>query len=153
MIISFYCDKCELDQDLPTIKSSNRYGLNLATNTLYESENYKEWYKARCRKCNKPLIRYITDPDKDPYFAKSKKIRKQRNALKKDLLQYGDDGFKTAYPKQYAMMEKRKEMLYNKKIRKKKEKDEFYNKHKHDVVARNIAKKVIEAEEKLENVN
>ena len=82
MIVSFYCKKCELDQDLPAIHAFYYGGKK---------------FTAKCKKCRKELFRLIAETHLDPYFYESEKLRKQRAMMEKELIQPSDPRFKVLY--------------------------------------------------------
>lgn len=94
-------------------------------------------------------LRYITEARIDPYFLQSKKLRIQREMMKKDLLQPGQFGFKTLYPKAWADIEKASEDYELKQKASEASQLAFYRKYKHDVNERALARKIIDAENKL----
>ena len=131
MIISFYCKSCDLDQDL-----SAHTGCHTFTG------EFVAWYEAECKRCGKNLRRHITEKQSDPYFRQSKKLRMQREQMKKDLLQYGEDGFKTLYKKSWDTFQHNEEMLYNKGKREKETRDELYKNFGWDLNKRQILNKI-----------
>lgn len=125
MIVSFYCKRCGLDQDLPAEKR-NYYGGG-------------EKFVAKCR-CGKELMRLITEKHLDPYFYESKKLRRQRAEAENDLLQPSDPKFKTLYKDEYDRIEKAKEE-YEAEIKKRKERIVRYKKELvHDYDKREVGK-------------
>lgn len=134
MIISFFCKKCDVDLDEDASINENRYG---------------KWFEGRCPKCKSKIIRYITDRDKDPYYQLSKNVIINRERYRKDLIQPGEEGFQTYYKKQYDDIEKTKELYCQQNIKDRKSRDEFFEKYK--LTHKNLAKKVIDLEEKLSN--
>lgn len=136
-IVSFYCKDCQLDQDVLAHKVSN---------------SLCEFFQARCRKCNQKVIRHITEKHLDPYFRLSKKIREQRQRLHKDLIQPGEAGFQTYYKKEYDKIERARAEYERKAIENEKRRNEFYKQHSQNIVEKNMAKKVLDKEELLENV-
>jgi len=125
-MISFYCKKCELDQDLQEFVNQNQFG---------------EWYQAKCKKCKGKVIRYITEKNVDPYFRDSKKLNMERKKYSEYFLQYGEQGFALKYPQSYN---KFKEMEDNGIMKEEKEKavrDNLYNKFR-SVDERKILNKV-----------
>jgi hypothetical protein len=135
MTISFYCKKCGLDQDLLAIKSGNRYG---------------DWFEAKCRKCSSKLKRYITGKEHDPYYFESKRVKIDRLKFSRDLIQPGQSGFQTFYRNEWLKMEETNEKLEMAKIKKIKDRNDFYKRLSYDGSNRQVAKKIIEAKEKLE---
>lgn len=133
-MISFYCRKCKLDQNLREEKKDN---------------SFAAWFEARCKECGSRLFRYISEPSKDPYFVESRKLREERHRYHNDLVQPGEAGFKTLYPQEWAKLEKARESWFLEQEKKKRERDAFYNEHK--LYNKGLAKKVIEIEEKIGN--
>lgn len=131
-MVSFYCKSCRLDQKLPAEECRNSFGA---------------WFKARCERCKRKLIRFITKPHLDPYFHESKRVLQDRYRFQKDLIQPGEYGFRTLYPKEWAKFVKAEEVWNLEQEKKKKDRDAFYNENK--LYNRTLAKKVIEAEEKI----
>ena len=125
--VSFYCKSCKLDQDNEAEKKSNRY---------------VEWFQSNCVRCKTKLIRQITDKQTDPYFRDSIKLKKQRMEMSKDLIQYGEVGFKTLYRKQWEEFEKQRENFEKSQLGQERRKLELYRKYRHDIDKRNIIKKI-----------
>jgi len=134
-MISFYCKPCGLDQNLKPYKRVNSFG---------------EWFVGRCKKCNKELIRYTTDFKNDPYFYESKKVKIEARKNAVDLIQYGEPGFKTHYRKSWEEFEKQKEVWEKEQERKENEKKAWYQSVRHDINDRQMIKRAIQAEEKLD---
>lgn len=128
MIVSFFCKKCDLDQDLPGYVRSNSYG---------------EWFESKCRRCSKKMLRYITEKHKDPYFYDSLKLKRQRIEAGDDLLQPGQPRFKTLYKDEYDRIEKAKED-YENEIKKRKERIVRYQKDLVDSYDKKEVGKVLE---------
>ncbi len=133
--VSFFCKDCRLDQDLEAIKSSYR--------------EY-EYFYALCRECGHKLFRYITERQKDPYYQTSLKIKREKDKLKIDLLQPGDNRFKLWYSQQWQKLEEAKQKYEDNLEEQKQGRDNFYKQYRHNVTERNAAKAVIEAEERLQ---
>lgn len=131
-LISFYCQSCKSDQDLP----ASRHETSLA-----------KWFQAYCPTCQKKLIRYIDDKS-DPYFYESRKLKEQRARYAKDVIQYGEAGFQTFYREAWEGFEAQKEAWEKAQYEKKKERDEFYKNNR--LNNKELAKKVLDIEEKLE---
>lgn len=51
------------------------------------------------------VIRHITEKNRDPYYYKSLKMKRERAMAADDLLQPSDPRFKQVYPNQWAKME------------------------------------------------
>src|SRR3990167_6553162 len=100
-MISFFCKKCQLDQD------QNPSRIN------------EHAYAARCVKCRTQLLRYVNDKHLDPYFGESIKLKKQRQEFSKDIIQYGDPRFEKFYKDQWDKFEQQKEAFEKEKQRKK----------------------------------
>ena len=133
--VSFWCDKCRIDFDNDAILRNN--GL-------------AKWFETKCPKCRERSIRYADNPKEDPYYQKSEKIKRQLYQFSKDLIQPNDPKYQMYYKKQYDEMEKNKELYYNRAIKEKKQKDDYYKKFSYDINKREVVKKAIEAEEKLD---
>jgi|SRR3990167_7050953 len=112
MIVSFWCKRCKLDQDLPAEK---RY---------YYGGGEK--FVSKC-KCGEELMRLITEKHLDPYFRESEKLRRQRAMMEKELIQPSDPRFRTLYKDEYDRIEKAKEN-YENEIKKRKERITRYKK-------------------------
>ena len=129
--ISFYFENCDLDQDLDAVKIENRW---------------VAWWEAKCRECGKNLMRSGSNPGKDPYYKKSKKLKFQRSIYTKDLIQPNQHGFQTYYKKEYDKLEDENEAREKKRAEKKnkidKELKEYRNRSE-----RHLLKKVIDMEE------
>lgn len=136
-VISFWCEPCGKDLDLPAMKDK-----------LSTGEKY--WF-SRCPFCNLKVVRYITEAKFDPYFRKSKKLALQRKMLRKDLIQPGEDGFQTIYKKEWDKLEAAREAYEKKILLAEKEKREFLKKNSYNVHVKEAAKRVIAAEERLEH--
>lgn len=114
--VSFWCEKCRADHDLPAVK------------TPWTVNGADEWYwQARCPNCSSKLIRY-GDAKNDPYFVQSDLKRKDAYELRKELLQPGQDGFATLYPEAQRKLEETREKVAVKKEKKKKVLAEKYKK-------------------------
>jgi|TARA_R100001530_G_scaffold2201_4_gene3687 phage FluMu protein Com len=82
----FWCDVCELDFESVGIKVIiGSYKIPIAK------------YEVKCPKCKKNCIRRITDKATDPYYTQSRKHKEEQQKHRLDLLQPGQDGFKTLY--------------------------------------------------------
>ena len=95
------------------------------------------------------LIRHITDKLSDPYFKRSFKLKVQRQELRKDLLQPGQEGYQTYYKVEYDKIEQAREAYELKQKAKEKSKIDFYNKYSH-TENKNLAKKVLAIEDKMD---
>ena len=135
MVVSFFCKKCQKDQDLPGIPAS------------YQEDRY---FWANCEECGKKLVRYITEKN-DPYYRQSIKLKKEREKLKIDLIQPSDSRFRLWYRQKWLEMEKAAEQYEEEQKKQEQGRLDFYNKHKHNVTERNLAKQVINIEEKWTN--
>ncbi len=82
---AFWCDTCKKDF------------VNIAYKHL---DNWSEsaWYKSK-HKCGKWVMRFITDSFKDPYWFKSRKVRRDQSEHILDLIQPGETGFHLLYGK------------------------------------------------------
>lgn len=134
MRVSFFCGDCGLDEDLEPVKDRLRTG--------------EEYFFAKCMRCRRKLVRYITEKN-DPYFRQSLKLKVQRKTMAKDLIQYGQDGFSTLYKREWDKIEAAREEYEQKQKVKEQERVDFFNKYRHNVNERELAKKVIEGEEKI----
>lgn len=141
--ISFYCKPCGLDQERLPVENS--YSQEMATELGLSQ--IPRWYEARCEKCNAKVLRYITDKHLDPYFRLSKKLKIEREKNKKDLLQYGQDGFQTLYPESYKKFQEVEEKIFERRELENKKKNEFLENSKD----KKLAIKVLDLEEKLSN--
>lgn len=133
--VDFWCKNCKLDQRLWAYVK-NSYG--------------EERFIAECKKCGKELYRYITFKKDDPYYFTSKNAIINRQRFARDLIQPGQTGFQTYYKKEYDKIQKAEEEFSKKQEQKKKERDDFYRRHRYNINEKELAKKVIEAEEKLD---
>ena len=144
-MISFFCKKCKLDQDLVCSKDNNN-GYDLDTHKEYKnSEGFVEWYVGYCKKCKQKLIRFITNQNKDPYFRESLKLKRQRMDMANDLVQYGDPRFKNLYKDQWEKFEQQKEDY---ELKKKRDKEAF-DKQQKSFLQRHERKLFGQFEEKL----
>lgn len=143
-VISFWCDACKIDFD----ERAHRYKSCVTVMKDGRIIGYKypaernEWWEAKCKKCGRDVIRYITDAGSDPYFRKSEKVKRQIYAMRKDLIQPGEYGFSTLYGEQQRKMDAQKENAEVENDDKKKNRDMIYDKYKHDANRRAIMKKV-----------
>ena len=129
--ISFWCNKCEIDQE-------NTYREKIAR---YRSGVVK-WNESRCVLCENKIIRYITERHLDPYFYKSKKVKIERIQHEKDLIQPSDPRFKKLYPKEYERIEAVKEANEKKKLDEIKQRDDMHKLYGRDPVKRKILSKL-----------
>jgi len=132
-MVDFYCKVCKSDFREHEHKEGNSWG---------------QWFASKCPSCGKKCIRHITEKDKDPYFYESKKLRIQRHNLKNELIQPGEQGFMTRYPKQWKQIEEANEKWEKKQKMKKLEREKLYQKHHNE---RSTLKKIFEKEDELEN--
>ncbi|HDY66826.1 hypothetical protein LCGC14_2818690 [marine sediment metagenome] len=132
MKVDFYCKNCELDQTLSAARCRN---------------GSVKWFRARCG-CGKKLIRRITDKSNDPYYYESRNVKMDREKHRRDLIQPGQEGFRTYYPEAQRKLEEAEEKLYKEEARKERERDTLYKKHKHD--DKELVKKVIKKEMEIE---
>ena len=133
--IDFYCGLCKLDQ----------------ANFFFLKKNmFVSWFESKCSKCGIMLIRYKENKHLDPYYRYSPKQRAEQDLYKKDLIQPGQEGFRTYYKKQWEEMDKAAEISEKKEIQKKEERDNFYKKYKHNINTRQAAYAAINAEEKFD---
>lgn len=133
--VSFFCKACGVDQDL---------NARLITNS------YAQTFQANCQDCGKKLIRYITDKNKDPYFYESVKLKKQRHEMKRDLIQPGQEGFQMLYKKEYDKIQEAAEKHEKKMRDKRRARDAFLKANSANIVDKNMARKIIELEDKIE---
>jgi len=126
-MISFYCKKCELDQDLREFVNANQFG---------------EWFQAKCEKCSGRLVRYITERTKDPYFSQSRKLREERKKYKEYFIQYGEEGFAVKYPESYKKFKKMEEEGFIKKEEEVKKRDNLYKQFSKDVEKKEVLDKI-----------
>lgn len=150
--VDFYCTKCELDQRLKAVKLDNDipcYDAEFNFKGWKKNTYLREWFSAKCSKCKKELIRFITDAERDPYYYQSKNVIINRNKFSKDLVQPGDVGFKILYHDEWLKIEKAREEAELKKIAEKKDRDKFYKEHSSNINDKEFAKKIISIEEKL----
>jgi hypothetical protein len=133
--ISFFCKKCGIDQDLPAIKVDNSYG---------------QWFEAKCRRCKGKVIRYITEKNNDPYYYLSKRVKIDRERFSRDLIQPGQSGFQTYYRNEWLKIEEANQKIEIGREKRKKDRNDFYKRMAYDGSNRQVAKKIVEAEEKLE---
>ena len=82
----FWCDVCCEDFNGPARKI--QYTLE---------GNRIAVIRGLCPECGTQAIRYATHRDQDPYYQKSRSVRRERNINYIDLLQEGDFGFRTYY--------------------------------------------------------
>ena len=94
MPVTFYCRECDSEQDREPYPG------------LYRGEKY--WW-TKCKKCRRKLIRYVDNKNQDPYFRLSPKLRRERQEYSKDLIQPGQTGFKTLYPKSHRAIQEAEE--------------------------------------------
>lgn len=134
--VNFYCDRCSLDQVLEPYQETLSTG--------------EEYFWAKCQGCRRKVVRYITEIKNDPYFKKSFNLKVQRNELKKDLIQPGDPEFQMYYKAEYDKIMKAEEERARKEKAKQQEKVDFYKKYAHNINERQLAKKVLEVEEKYD---
>jgi len=146
--ISFYCRDCELDQELWASKINNDILVINSLTDFYWKKNeiFREYYIARCEECNRDLIRFKDRPQEDPYYHLSKRVKIQRQQLAKDLVQYGDTGFKTLYRKQWLDFEKQREEYETKQKQKELGRKELLDKNS---TQRRALEKVFALEDKL----
>ena len=100
-MISFFCKKCQLDQE------------------NFPHQINEHAYASKCGKCGGRMLRYIKDKHLDPYFRESIKLQKQRQEFSKDIIQYGDPRFEKFYKDQWDKFEQQKEAFEKEKQRKK----------------------------------
>lgn len=133
--VSFWCDRCGKDFHLAAYVSS------------VQGEKY---FWAKCPDCRRKLVRYIENVHLDPYYRRSFRLKVQRRELRKDLIQPDDPLFKVYYRQEWEKLEKAKADFEAKERLKKKSRDDFYMRYRHDINARSLAKKVLDAEEQLD---
>lgn len=134
METDFYCKKCDTDFREHSRERENRFG---------------KWLVARC-KCGEECIRYLTEMHKDPYFARSKKLRQMRIEHADDLVQPGDSKFRRLYPKQYEKMEKARDSM---EAKSKKRKEEVSRIYKENPGQRSLLRKAFEKEDEFDSTN
>src|SRR3990167_5232169 len=117
-ITSFWCDNCKEDLDLPSLKGA-----------LLTGEEYF-WALCSKRRCGKKLIRRISDRKNDPYFRLSRKVRKERDDLKIELLQPSNPKFQRYYKEQWDKIEENNEKYEQEQKKKKLERDDWYKNNK-----------------------
>ena len=71
--------------------------------------------------------------------------------MRADLLQPDEDGFRTLYKEEWNKIEKAKEETHLKEQQDRKNRDELWNQHKHDPIARKTLKRAFAHEEKLKH--
>lgn len=124
MKISFYCKVCGTDSDIPEGNGPR----DCHFDSLSTGESYI-WGK--CPECNCKVVRYVTEQQIDPYFTQSKRLRRQRKELKRDLIQPGQPGFQTLYPKQWKQIEEATARVHEREEAEKKSKLDFYKRYRH----------------------
>lgn len=88
-ITNFWCDKCKVDY--------SDYKLTpIVESDWVKQEHHIAYWKSK-HKCGKWNRRYITDKKYDPYWVKSKKMKKDRGNYYRDMLQPSDSGFDMLY--------------------------------------------------------
>ena len=133
--VSFWCQSCELDQDLLAVKEVRSGG--------------EQYFVAKCGVCNARVVRLITEREQDEYYMRSEKLRRQRLAMSRDLIQPGQSGFQTYYREAWLKLQAAEEN-YNKRLRAEiASRQKLFDKHKHDINARETVKAVLTAEERL----
>jgi len=106
----FWCDTCREDF------------VSSARKTSYRLDGHKiSTIRGICPECGKEAIRYATHRDQDPYYNKSRKIRRQRNEYALDFLRADQYGFKTQYGEPYKEFIKRMIRIDKKKFKKRME--------------------------------
>lgn len=131
--VSFWCDQCNIDFD----KNAHR-----------ETHFGEEFFEAYCDRKHK-VVRYITNKQNDSYFRKSAKMKRAYIDHKKDLIQPGEEGFKKYYKKEWEKIEKANEEWEKRLVEQKKWRDDLYRKMSYNTEGKELAKKVIEADQKL----
>ena len=94
MMLDFWCDKCKRDcvgSAHKVVRLHSIANVNIAS------------YIGKCPVGHK-VVRFITDKFWDPYYTHSRTIAIQRRQFAKDLLQPGDEGFKSAYGHKEGLM-------------------------------------------------
>lgn len=108
----FWCDVCLKDV--------------YATIFIKQSNSAAAWWLHRhyCKVARGvlELIRYADNPKADPYFHRSRDVRRFALEHEQDLIQPGDPRFAKAYPKEYAEMQAAQER-YNKRLKDEEEKE------------------------------
>lgn len=123
--VSFFCTVCDTDFDLEEGEGQ----ANCHFDTLLRTKEKYIW--GRCMKCGSKVTRYVTEMKNDPYFYRSKKLQKQRQQLRRELIQPGSPGFKTLYPEAWRQIEQATEKHHAKDEAEKKSRLEFYKKYRH----------------------
>ena len=131
-MLDFYCDSCQKDFEARYFTRENRYGT---------------WFVSKCH-CGNECIRYGDNKHLDPYFKKSKKMRVERDKYKNDLVQPGEEKFKTLYPEQWKKMQDAEERQREKERKEKELRDKLY---KDNFNERSTIKKIFEREDAKRN--
>ncbi len=129
--ISFWCETCEKDFDAP---ANIKRALG------------NEYFVAQCPDKKHEAVRFITGKTCDPYFRRSKKQKRQRMELEKDLIQPGQYGFETYYKKEYDKIETAREAHEQMEQKKLLEREAYYTKLKEAQVSSKIINRAMEAE-------
>lgn len=88
-ITAFWCDRCKVDY--------NDYKLTPIVESDWVKDEYQIAYWKSRHKCGAWNRRYITDKKYDPYWVRSKKMKKDRGNYYRDMLQPSDSGFDMLY--------------------------------------------------------
>lgn len=124
MKVSFYCNKCGKDSDIEEGHGRGKCRFaRLSTGEVY--------LRAACPACKAKVVRYVTERARDPYFLRSKKLRRQRQELRRDLIQPGQPGFQTLYPAQWRQIEEATAKVEAREKAKKQADLEFYKRWRH----------------------
>ena len=103
--MEFWCDHCQIDFVAPAHKQ------------WLDHHQIGTW-QSFCPVCEGWVYRHITTKVMDPYYFKSEKVRNMRGINAEDLIQPGQDGFRTYYGDPFAdyyyRYQHRHEELWNK---------------------------------------
>lgn len=89
-ITDFWCDECEVDY--------SDYRLTPIVESDWVKKEYcVAYWKSRHNECGTWNRRYITDKKFDPYWVRSKKMKKDRGNYYRDMLQPNQSGFDMLY--------------------------------------------------------
>lgn len=87
----FYCEQCAVDFVNLAVKQIEVDWTNSAQRIAF--------YKSKHRACGRWAMRYITDRNRDPYWFKSKKVRRDQGVHYNDALQPFQTGYQLVYGK------------------------------------------------------
>ena len=100
MPVTFYCKECDAEADREPYPG------------VYQGEKY--WW-TKCISCRRKLIRYVEHKERDPYLF-SPRLRRERQEFRKDLLQPGQSGFQTLYPKTHRVLQETEERRHKERL-------------------------------------